>query len=454
MSARLPTMRTALAIAWPASLAAIVTPLLGLIDTAVLTRGGSIADLAGVALASAVFSLLYWSFGFLRMGLAGLTAQAEGRRDEAASRAHLAQGLVLGFLIGAALLLARPLIAELARFAMTTGNEASPEAASAMEQYILIRLWAAPLALFTVSANGWLTGQGRTGLMMVVSVAITAINAGLDILFVLGLGMGVGGIALGTALAEGAGALLMVLVLLRVLHQRGGIRIAWRRELMTHDLARVASLNADIFLRTAILSLIFAYFTRAGGQFGDLTLAANQALMHLVLVSGLFLDGAAIAAESLVGQALGAARRTRARFVAAVRATSRLAALTALALFAGLLLFGSDIIGLVVPQEENAALHAEALRYLPWAVGSPLVLAASFQLDGIYIGATRGAALRNGMILSGLVFVAGIVFLPGPLGNHGLWLAFGLFMLMRAATLLAFWPGFGPLTARRADALT
>ncbi|WP_036766813.1 MATE family efflux transporter [Parvularcula oceani] len=450
----LPTLRSAFRIAWPASLAAIVTPLLGLIDTAVLTRGGSTADLAGVALAGAVFSLLYWSFGFLRMGLAGLTAQAEGRGDEAGSRAHLVQGVVLGGMIGLVLCVLRTPIADLSAYAMTAGNAASAEAVEAMRSYIEIRLFAAPLALMTTAGFGWLTGQGRTAAMMAVSLSITALNAGLDILFVLEFSMGVEGIALGTALAEGTGALLLALGILRVLHLRGGIRRDWILRRMNENLRGVASLNADIFLRTLILSVVFAYFVRAGGRFGDTVLAANQALMHIVLVTGLFLDGAAIAAETLVGQALGARSGAKDRFAAAVRATSMLSALGAFAMFALLLLFGGFVVETIIPAAENEAVHEAAMRYLPWAVVSPLVLAASFQLDGIYIGATRGSALRNGMILSGLVFVLGMVALPGPLGNDGLWMAFGLFMLARAVTLLAFWPGFAPLTARRADALT
>ncbi|MBB4659775.1 MATE family efflux transporter [Parvularcula dongshanensis] len=447
MAARSATVRSAFALAWPASLAAIVTPVLGLIDAAVLARAAGPTDMAGVALAAAVFSLLYWSFGFLRMSVAGLTAQADGRNDEGGVRVAVVQGLLIAAAVGFSLLLLKSPIAALSEVAMTHGTEASDGAAGAMRTYLAIRLFAAPCVMVTNALVGSLTGQGRMRAVMIVMLSVTALNALLDVVFVMGMGMGVAGIALGTAIAETVGALLAGLAVLRALERRGGVRLGWNRARLTEGWRAVLSLNLDIFLRTLVLSLVFAWFVRAGGQFGDVTLAANEVLLNLVLVPGLFLDGPAIAAETLTGRALGAKNERPARFAAAVRATTTLSALFAGALFLVMLVLGGAALALIVPPgSDAAAILGEARRYLPYAIASPLVLAAAFQLDGLYIGATRGRALRNAMLVSGVVFTALILLLPDLIGNHGVWAAFGLFMLSRAATLLAAWPGFAALT--------
>ena len=418
-----------------------------------LARAAGPADIAGVALAGAVFSLLYWPLGGLRMSAAGLAAQAHGAEDEPALRAHLVKALVISGAIGLALLALKLPIAALAEAGMTRGTEASPAAASAMRAYVDIRLWGVPAVALLAAGLGWLTGQGRLRSVMAVLISITALNALLDVWFVMGRGMGVTGIALGTLLAEVFGFLLTLGAVLLVLAGRGGLGRDWVPARFAEDARAVVSLNADMLVRTLILSLVFAWFVRAGGLFGDVTLAANQVLLNMVLVATLVIDGAAVAAQTLVGQAVGARRDVRARFAAAVHVTTRLSAILAVALFAALLVLGEASLRAVVPPGEDAALvFAEGQRYLWWVIASPLVLAASFQLDGIFIGATRGGALRNGMIVSAGVFVLGVLVLPGPLGNHGLWLAFALFMVARAVTLLLAWGGFermlGPATPR------
>jgi MATE family multidrug resistance protein len=444
-------LRDAAALAWPASLAAIVAPLLGLIDTAVLARAAGPADIAGVALAGAVFSLLYWTLGGLRMSASGLAAQAHGAEDEAGVRAELVKAVGISAAIGLALLLLKHPIALLAEAAMTSGTEASGEAAAAMRTYVDIRLWGVPAVALSNACLGWLVGQGRLRLVMAVLVGIMGLNAGLDVWFVLYEGMGVRGIALGTLIAEVAGGGVLLAACVLVLRQRGGLRTSWVPARFAEDLRGVLSLNADLLLRTVILAFTFAWFVRAGGRFGDVTLAANQVLLQGVLVSTLVIDGAAVAAQTLVGQALGAREARRERFRAAVEATTKLAALIAGGLFLLLLLFGeAGLRAIVPPGEEAGTVFAEARGYLWWVIVAPLVLAPSFQLDGVFIGATKGRALRNGMIASAGVFAAGVRLLPPLMGNHGLWLAFALFMLARAATLLPAWPGLlGDAAPRR-----
>ena len=416
------TLSSAFQMAWPASLASMITPLLGVVDTAVLARAASPADIAGVALASAVISLLYWPLAFLRMSTAGQVAQTHGEGDESGLRAALVQAAVLGAGLGLLVLILSVPITALAKDLMAD-DAVSAEAITAMGDYLSIRFLAAPFAVATTAATGWLSGQGRTGLMSVSIVTTVILNGVLDIQFVIGLDMGVKGIALGTAIAELVGALTMASAILWVLHKRGGLRAAWVPARFTENLKCFFALNANIFIRTLLLAWAFAWFMRAGSRFGDLTLAANQVLMQLVLTTGLLLDGPAIAAESLIGTALGRKEHRAEMFRAAVMATIKVTAMAAIILT--LLLFtGQDaVLALIIPSDAAPALRGEVETYYIWAAISPLILAFPFYLDGIFIGATRGRELRNSMFIATALFAFCVWWLRPVLGNHGLWVA-------------------------------
>lgn len=439
---------SALRIAWPASLAAIVTPLLGLIDTAVLARGADTQALAGASLAGAVFSLLYWSFGFLRMSLSGLSAQALGADDEARLRGHLLQGTAFGLLIGCLLLALGGPIAAGAQALMVDSSNASAGAGEAMRTYLGIRLWAAPAVITTTAILGWLTGQGRTLFLMLVTIGTAAINAVLSIWLVLGLDQGIAGLALATAIAEVCGLLLAMGSAAHVLARRGGIFSGWSVAAARQGLGAVLSLNRDIVIRTLLLDLVFLSFARFGAGFGDLTVAANHVLLNLVLTTTLLLDGPAIAAETFVGQALGADTRRRELFDAAWKRTGEIAIAMAVFLLVVLAVLGGPLLALTIGDgPNNQALIAEARRFLPWAVVMPLAVGVAYHLDGVYIGATRGAALRNTMAGATALYFATAFVLTDALGNHGLWLAFLLFMAARGLGLVLVWPRFRPMLA-------
>lgn len=432
------TTKSAFQLAWPASLAAMITPLLGVIDTAVLARAGVPADIAGVALASAVISLLYWPLGFLRMSTAGLVAQRHGNEDEAGLRAVLGKSVVLGLVMGTLVLMLSVPITSLASVVMVD-DAVSGDAVDAMGTYLSIRLLAAPFVIGMYAAVGWLSGQGRTGLMSLTVVSMTVVNAVLDILFVLTFDMGVAGIAIGTAIAELLGAIFITAAILYVLHKRGGIRMAWDRQRLTRNLSAFFALNANIFLRTLLLAASFAWFIRAGSQFGDLTLAANQILMQIVLTVGLMLDGPAIAAEALVGKALGKTSGRLNAFRDSVRATTKLTIYMAVGLFIFMAVGKGLVLTAVIPAESAPALRQEVEHYYIWAILAPIILAAPFYIDGVFIGATRGRELRNSMLGAVVIFAAGVYFLRPLFGNHGLWLAFSIYVSVRAGMLMLWW---------------
>lgn len=425
-----------LRLAWPASVAASVTPLLGAVDVWALAQSSRPLDIAAVGLGAVIFSLAYWTFGFLRMSVAGLTAQAVGAGDEPEARSALARGVMIAGAIGTALVLLQWPIGVIAFKLLATGSEASAETLGAGRDYFDIRIWGAPFALASYAAFGWLTARGRTDYLMAASVFMTALNIILDYWFVVGLGWGAAGVAAGTIIAEIAGFFAVGAFVLMILKDNGGIRSDWRPAefFMASRLKKTITINIDVFIRTLLLAFSFAWFVQRGGAFGDVTLAANQALLQLFLFTGLALDGTAIAAETLVGRSVGARDKTRGlvRYKSAVRRTFELATAASFLFVAFYWLAGDALIALLTPE---GPIREAAQTFMPWVVISPLMVMAGFQLDGIFVGATRSRELRDAIIVSTVVFIPASIWLAGPLGNHGLWAAFSAYFLIRAVAL-------------------
>ena len=424
-----PNHRQVFAIAWPIVLANSAVPLLGLADTAVIGNTGTTAQLGAIALGALVFSFAYWSFGFLRMGTTGFTAQAAGAKDEPEVRATLGRALILAGTIGLALvLLQRPIIT--AALELIGG---SAEVENATLAYYSIRIWGAPASLATFAVMGTFIGLGKSNYLLFVQVLLNALNIGLDVLFAGKLGWGVRGVALGTMIAEWT-ALALSLVLVRgLLSERR--RDAepfwpWERIREAHKVWRTLGANADIMIRTLLLLFGFAWFTDQGATFGDTILAANHILLQFISLSAQILDGYAFAAEALVGRALGASDTEA--FDGAVRSSTRLAAATALVLAAGVRLLGPTAIDALT---DLAPVRRTAVSFLPYAAVYVLVSFPAFQLDGIFIGATRTRDMRNAAVVSIVAFLGAWWVLVRAAANDGLWFAFIMYVVARAAAL-------------------
>ena len=444
MTARAPTpisYKRIFSLAWPASVASSVTPLLGAVDVWALAHSARPLDVAAIGLGSIIFSLVYWSFGFIRMSVAGLTAQAAGAEDEPEARAALIRGAAIGGGIGAALVALQFPIGYFSFEALQIGSDASAETFATAETYFAIRIWGAPFVLASYAAFGWFSARERTDYLMIVSVAITLLNIVLDYIFVVYFEWGAAGVAAGTLIAEIFGFFACLLFIALVLNKHGGLKTHWRVvDFWSADkIRRTISVNRDIFIRTLLLAFCFAWFVQRSSAYGDVALAANQTLLQLLLFTGLALDGTAIAAETLVGQAMGARDRTdgRARYDSAVRRTFEMAAVAAILFTVLYWLAGDALLALLTPE---GALRDAAKTYMPWVVISPLIVVVGFQLDGIFIGATRAKEMRDSMIASTAIFVPASLWAGDQFGNHGLWAAFSLYFILRAATLLIYMP--------------
>ncbi len=417
-------------LAGPIIIANLSTPLLGAVDTAVMGHLPDPVFIGAVALGAIIFNFIYWGFGFLRMATTGFTAQAFGAGDAAELRAALARPMILAGAFGLAVIALQVPITAVALWALDGSSEVEGLAAD----YTAIRIWSAPAALVNYAILGWLLGTQRAHSALLLQVIMNGLNIALDLYFVLGLEWGIEGVALATALSEIAAALLGLGLVWRILGG-GGVLWDWPRLRRAAPWSALVRVNFDIFLRTLCLLIAFGYFTSLSARLGDLALAGNAILLQLFYFVAYGLDGFAHAAEILAGAAVGADHRDS--FRQAVRATTRWALITALGMTVILLFAGDPIVELFTDIE---AARAAAAAYLPWMVAMPLVSVWSFQLDGIFIGATRTAAMRNAMLLSLIFFVASCQILPPAYGNHGLWLALLLFMAARAVTLVWYYP--------------
>jgi MATE family multidrug resistance protein len=420
--------------AWPIMLGQAAIPLVGVVDAAVVGRTGDAAALAGVALGASVVSMIFWSFGFLRMGVTGLAAQAIGRGDGQEVRALLLRALVLGLGLGAVLLVFSAPLRALA-FALLAGDAAVTSHAST---YVAARFLGAPAALAVYAINGWLLGLGRTRAALVLQMVMNVANVAASVALVWGLGMGAFGVGLGTALAEYLALATGLVLAGRVL---GTHLLAIWRGLPPGTLAdrsalvRLFAVNRDIMLRTLALLAMFTWFTNAGARLGAESLAANHVLLQFIAMAAFVLDAFAFTAEARVGHAIGAG--DRATFRRAVRLTGEFCAAAGLLLCLLFFAIGPSVIAFIAT---DAGVRAEASRFLPFAALVPLLGMPSWLLDGVFIGATQGRALRNAAVVATALYLALDLWLR-PMGNLGVWLAFSASYLLRAGALSWHWRG-------------
>ncbi len=417
-------------LAGPITLSNLSIPLLGAVDTAVVGHLPDPANIGGVAVGALIFSFLYWGFGFLRMGTTGFTAQAFGAGDAAELRACLHRPLILAVALGALMILIQAPIVWIS-FQIVG---ASPEVETHAAAYFDIRIWGAPAALLNYTLLGWLLGTQRATAALLLQGGLNGVKILLDLLFVLGFGWGIEGVAWATFIAEN-GAALAGLALVAGPAGWRQVPWDWPRIFLRERLVALFRVNLDIFIRTAALHVAFIYFTAQSARAGDVVLAANTILLHLFAFTAYGLDGFAHAVEILAGAALGA--RSRLAFRRAVK-TSSLWALIAAGLIT--LIFWIAGPGIIALFTNLAEVRSVAENYLVWMVAAPLLSVWGFQLDGIFIGTTRTAAMRNAMVLSLATYFAACFLLIPVWNNHGLWMAMLIFMIARAVTLALCYP--------------
>ena len=413
--------RKILALALPNIISNITVPLLGLVDIAIVGHLGDDSLIGGIAIGTAVFNFIYWNFAFLRMGASGCTAQAYGARNFTEIASVFVRALILA--LAAALLLEvfqRPI--GHAVFLLMDGT---PHTMSYAADYFYARIWAAPATISMFAFHGWYIGMQNSRFPMYISIGVNVVNLIFCLWFALGLGWGIVGVAWGTVVAQYSGLVLSI-VLWGVYYRRFLRYIRIRECLKLDALLAFFKINRDIFLRTACIVVVYTFFTSASSGMGDTMLAVNTLLMQLFTLFSYLMDGFAYAGESLAG------RYTGAHNVQALNRCVRLLLVwggVVAVLYTGVYAFGwRTVLSLFT---ESPAILSEAGGYVGWLIAIPLVAFIPFTIDGILIGATRTAVMRDSVFLSTALFFAVYYGFRSVIGNNALWAAFLLFLIAR-----------------------
>ncbi|MFT5275597.1 MAG: MATE family multidrug resistance protein [Saprospiraceae bacterium] len=417
-------------LAGPMILSNISVPLVGAVDTAVVGHLGATHYIGAVAVGALIFSFLYWGFGFLRMGTTGFVAQALGAQNHQEITHIFVRVVSLALGIGGLVILVGPWLISLALQLI----DSTPAVEQLAKEYALIRVFSAPATLCVFAFTGVLIGMQNTKGALLLQLVLNLSNILLDLLFVPVLNMGVAGVAWATLISEYL-AMIAGFFLLRKMVSGAFSKFNAKAIYEWSVIKQLMLANGDIFVRTLCLVFAFAYFTAQGAKLGELYLAVNAILLHFQSIAAYAMDGFAFAAEGLVGSAFG--ERNKRRFRLAVSISAKWAVISALLIGAIYGLFSWPLMALFTDQQAVLAL---AHSYTPWLVVLPIVSVWSFVLDGIFIGTTQTAAMRNAMLVSTAFYLV-CVWASVPIwGNQGLLLSLCLFMIMRAVTLWLLYP--------------
>ncbi len=412
-------------IAIPASIAFITEPVAGLIDTAVIGQLGDAGLLGGLTLGVVAFNVIFALAFFLRYGTAGLTAQSVGARDPLDGLLHLARAMLMALAMGVVLVaLTWPIYLGFA-----ASLAPPPDSADAFADYMFVRMVSVPFVLINYVLLGWFYGRAAARTGMALQILINVVNIGLSLWLVFGFNLGVPGVAWATVAGQACAA---VAGLWLAFHHYGGVR-ATLAKISPADLGdigalrRMLGISRDLIIRSLALTTAFAYFAAQGARVDEVALSANAILLQLYAIASYFLDGIATAAEQLSGKAVGA--RWRPAFESAQRLSLGLGMIIAIALAILLFAGGWLAIDLITT---SPAVRQTAKLYLPVAALTPVTGLFAFVYDGIMIGATLNATMRNGMLASLAIYILIAIVLQPVLGLWGLWIALHVLLLVRA----------------------
>lgn len=415
------TDRQILHIALPSIVSNITVPLLGLIDVSIVGHLGAASYIGAIAVGGMLFNMIYWLFGFLRMGTGGLTAQAYGRHDLQEVTRILLRSLSISLLLALALLLLQYPIRNIAFMCMDTSKEVRQLATL----YFHICIWGAPATLGLYGFTGWYIGMQNSRFPMFIAITQNIVNIAASLFFVFVLKMKVEGVALGTLVAQYAGlgmACLLWLAYYRPLRKYLRQKALFDRT----EMKRFFQVNRDIFFRTLCLIAITVFFTSTGAAYGDVVLAVNALLMQLFTLFSYFMDGFAYAGEALTGKYIGAKDNQSLRLT--IRHLFKwgiaLSLLFTLLYGAG----GKSFLGLLT---NDTSVISASEEYIYWVLAIPLAGFSAFLLDGICIGATATHLMLRSMLVASASFFLLYYGLHDTLGNHALWMAFIVYLALR-----------------------
>ena len=427
-----------LRLAIPSILANITIPLVGLVDTAIVGHISDAHAIGGIAIGTMLFDLLYWNFGFLRVGTSGMTAQAFGRGDREHCARLLTQSISIA-LIGAAIIWALQWLFVTATLAIIP---CSTEVAAFARKYFFIRVWAAPATLSLMAIKGWFIGMQDTVSPMITDMVVNVVNMVASYVLAVYTPMGALGVALGTVIAQLTGLLLGVLIIVwKYRHVWQGLSI-WQLAKDRQGIRNLITLNANLFVRSLCFMVVYVGFTSLSSMYGDTDLAVCSILMKLFMLVSYFVDGFAYAGEALVGKYIGEAKS----LASSPYRLSPLASLVRLLFLWSLgvgaiftLLFAVSYLPMYRMMTSDTVVLARLTDFTGWLIAMPIVSTLAFMWDGVFTGATAGKQIRNAMIWAAVGFVLGYVASYHHLGTHALFVGYFLHLAARVIYLTATW---------------
>ncbi len=438
------TNREILRLAIPSILANITIPLVGLVDTAIVGHLSDAAAIGGIAIGTMLFDLLYWNFGFLRVGTSGLTAQALGKglQGEGISglavppecRKILAQSAGLA-LIAALFIWAIQWVFVNAVLAIVP---CSAEVAEVARDYFYVRIWAAPATLMLMALKGWFIGMQDTKSPMAVDILVNVVNMIASYYLAVHTPLGVVGVAWGTLIAQYCGLFLAIGIMV---FKYGIIHIGfreWREVMRWPQMRRMMALNGNLFIRSLCFMVVYVGFTSLASRYGDTELAVSSILMKLFMLFSYFVDGFAYAGEALVGRAFGEriSGLGDERISGLVRLLFRWSIGVGVVFMVVYALWGEECIEIMT---SDAEVLTAAKPYMAWLTAMPLVSALAFMWDGVYVGATAGTAIRNAMIWAAAAFVIGYITTYRFVGAQALYIGYFAHLIARVFYLTVKW---------------
>ena len=418
-----------LQLAIPSIVSNITVPLLGLIDVAIVGHLGSAAYIGAIAVGGMLFNIIYWLFGFLRMGTSGMTSQAFGQRDLKEVTRVLLRAVGVGLFIALCLLLLQYPIRKIAFLLI----DATPEVRELATVYFNICVWGAPAVLGLYSCAGWFIGMQNSRFPMFIAITQNVVNIVASLSFVYLLDMKIEGVALGTLIAQYAGLFMASLLWLRY-YGRLKIAFRWREIIGKTAMKRFFQVNSDIFFRTLCLVAVTTFFTSTGARQGDVVLAVNTLLMQLFTLFSYIMDGFAYAGEAMTGRYVGARNNTGLQRM--IRLLFRWGWGLSLSFTILYMIGGQDFLGLLT--NDTTVINA-AGSYYYWVLAIPLAGFAAFLWDGILIGATATRLMLYSMLVaSGMFFLIYYIFYA-LMGNHALWMAFLIYLSLRGIMQWILW---------------
>ena len=447
-----------LRLAIPSILANITIPLVGLVDTAIVGHISDAHAIGGIAIGTMLFDLLYWNFGFLRVGTSGMTAQAFGRGDREQCARLLAQSVGIA-LIGTALIWLLQWLFVTVALAIVP---CSAEVASFARDYFFVRVWAAPATLSLMALKGWFIGMQDTVSPMITDIVVNVVNMAVSYTLAVYTPLGALGVAYGTVVAQMTGLLLSVIILLWKYHRvwQGVSFLRLLRDML--GMRQLISLNANLFVRSLCFMIVYVGFTSLSSLYGDTDLAVCSILMKLFMLFSYFVDGFAYAGEALVGKYIGAAKsQPISNSPQGVQypiggTPSNSHNISSLVRLLFLWSLGVGVVFTVIfalwsmpmyrMMTSDVAVLGRLTDFTAWLIAMPIVSTLAFMWDGVYTGATAGKQIRNGMILAAVGFVLGYVATAHWWGVHALFVGYFLHLAARVIYLTAAWKSI-PLTS-------